>query len=257
MWRWAFYFFNFPLKLLDSSSSLLLSVSIPILLLWGMKGAVKWQIRNPFILSLHYCHASSFPPFCFNLPLIPLSRSLFLLFCFPSARHLHRLGGAGRHLAALRALGQGAGARAGAIHGVGGGEGGGARAGKAGHARWSHCGEAQGKWSLRVKQWKLFLLLTTITLKHQEKRKCGNVGLLMFSLNCFFSRVEWKTRIGCTGLSLLWISSNPHKKKRIHTGSTIHCTHTHLNLLISAADGSTISHLTRLYKLLISDYGWL
>lgn len=63
------------------------------------------------------------------------SRSFFLSFCFPSARHLHRLGGAGRHLAALRALGQGAGARAGAIHGVGGGEGGGTRAGQASHAR--------------------------------------------------------------------------------------------------------------------------
>lgn len=84
---------------------------------------------------LHYCHASSFPYFRAP-PSLSHSHSLTLYhFVFPSARHLHRLGGAGRHLAALRALGQGAGAGARPIHGVGGGERGGAGAGQAGHAR--------------------------------------------------------------------------------------------------------------------------
>lgn len=65
-----------------------------------------------------------------------LSHSLpfVVFFSPPSAGHLHRLGGARRHLAALRALGQGAGARAGPIHGVGRREGGGAGARQAGHA---------------------------------------------------------------------------------------------------------------------------
>lgn len=76
-----------------------------------------------------------FTLFSFSLS---LSLSLSIILLFPSARHLHRLGGAGRHLATLRALGQGAGARTGPIHGVRGGEGGGAGAGQAGHARRSH-----------------------------------------------------------------------------------------------------------------------
>ena len=86
---------------------------------------------------LHYLHLSlpSFLPSFTLTHSLSLSLSIISFFLFPSARHLHRLGGAGWHLAALRALGQGAGARAGAIHGVGGGEGGGAGAGQAGHAR--------------------------------------------------------------------------------------------------------------------------
>jgi len=79
-------------------------------------------------------------PFAFTRLSFPLSLSVV---AFSSAGHLHRLGGAGRHLAALRALGEGAGARAGSIHGVGGGEGGGAGAGEAGHARGSHCRETE------------------------------------------------------------------------------------------------------------------
>lgn len=55
-----------------------------------------------------------------------------------SAGHFHGLGGAGGHLAPLRALRQGAGARAGPIHGVGGGQGRGAGARQAGHAGRSH-----------------------------------------------------------------------------------------------------------------------
>lgn len=98
----------------------------------GIMGVGLWQISNPFTFFQRFCHASSF------LSPTP-SHSLDFFICSPSAGHLHGLGGTGRHLATLWALGQGAGARAGSIHGVGGRQGGSTGAGQACHARRSHC----------------------------------------------------------------------------------------------------------------------
>lgn len=75
------------------------------------------------------------------LSLSPTDRSDFCPTSPTSAGHLHGLGGARRHLPALRALGQGTGAGARPVHGVGGRQGGRAGARQAGHARGSHCGK--------------------------------------------------------------------------------------------------------------------
>lgn len=100
-----------------------------------------WQISKPLVFFLYY-FMSSFT-FSLTLSLSPIYLSAFWRISSPptSTGHLHGLGGARRHLATLRALGQGAGARARPIHGVGGRQGGSAGARQAGHARGSHCGE--------------------------------------------------------------------------------------------------------------------
>lgn len=109
-----------------------------------------WQIIKPLVFFLYY-FASSFT-FSLTLSLSPIYLSDFWRISNPptSAGHLHGLGGARRHLATLRALGQGAGARARPIHGVGGRQGGRARARQAGHARGSHCGEEESRKLSRV-----------------------------------------------------------------------------------------------------------